>query len=207
MSKLRWAKWFWADWSNDTALNLCSLPAQGLWMRLLCLAAQGEPYGCVTIKGRAPSLAELCKLCGGQPSPEEDPHRHYLRTFKRWLAELERRGVFEWVEIEPVGEPLLSHSRAKPKPLPSQTQATARAICSPRMLRDGAIAMARARAAKQRWKVADNSQDASILHKQKRANGPDADTNTSDGLQMQNTHFASIEAEAEAEGRRKGDTP
>ena len=52
MSKLRWAKWFSADWADDSALNLCSIPARGLWMALLCLAAQGEPFGTVTIKER-----------------------------------------------------------------------------------------------------------------------------------------------------------
>lgn len=38
-SQLRWAKFFWADWAGDNCLSLCTLAAQGLWMRLLCIAA------------------------------------------------------------------------------------------------------------------------------------------------------------------------
>jgi len=85
MSKVRWAKWFWADWSNDTALNLCSLPARGLWMALLCLAAQGEPYGTVTIKGRIPTADELFSLIA--------PRGTRRRDFNLWMAELQTRGV------------------------------------------------------------------------------------------------------------------
>ena len=85
MNKLHWAKFFWADWSNDSALNLCSLPARGLWMALLCLAAQGEPYGHVTIKGRVPTTHELFSLTA--------PRGTRRRDFNIWLAELERAGV------------------------------------------------------------------------------------------------------------------
>jgi len=85
MSKVRWAKWFWADWSNDTALNLCSLPARGLWMALLCLAAQGEPYGTVTVKGRIPTADELFSLIA--------PRGTRRRDFNLWMAELQTRGV------------------------------------------------------------------------------------------------------------------
>jgi len=77
---------WWADWANDNALSLCSLAAQGLWMRLLCLAAQNEPYGSILIGGRQPSEAELAKLI----KPPLD-----LRRFQRLLAELERRNVIK----------------------------------------------------------------------------------------------------------------
>jgi len=77
---------WWADWANDNALSLCSLAAQGLWMRLLCLAAQNEPYGSILIGGRQASEAELAKLI--KPSLD-------LRRFQRLLAELERRNVIK----------------------------------------------------------------------------------------------------------------
>lgn len=85
MNKLHWAKFFWADWSNDSALNLCSLPARGLWMALLCLAAQGEPYGHVNIKGRTPTADELFDLTA--------PRGTRRRDWNLWMAELERHGV------------------------------------------------------------------------------------------------------------------
>ena len=55
-------------------------------MRLLCLAAQNEPYGSILIGGRQPSEAELAKLI----KPPLD-----LRRFQRLLAELERRNVIK----------------------------------------------------------------------------------------------------------------
>jgi hypothetical protein len=180
MSKLRWAQWFWADWSNDSALNLCSIPARGLWMALLCLMAQGDPYGCVTIKGRPPNERELRKLCGDI----DDGQRHGARRFRAWLAELERHGVFEWVDIVPVDAP-----GTRP----------ARAISSPRMRHDGAIAMARAGAARQRWKLAETRQSSLDLHVQKRGNGA--------ALHMQTDSFASIESEANTDAKDKGARP
>jgi hypothetical protein len=102
VSKLRWAKWFWADWSNDTALNLCSIPARGLWMSLLCIAAQGEPYGTVTIKGHVPTTGELFSLIA--------PRGTRRREFDHWLAELEERGVIQRDPTGAIWSPRMSHS-------------------------------------------------------------------------------------------------
>src|SRR6202035_6201045 len=41
--------WFWRDWESDVALKACSLAAQGLWMRMLCIAAQHDPTGYVSV--------------------------------------------------------------------------------------------------------------------------------------------------------------
>jgi hypothetical protein len=101
MSKIRWAKWFWADWSNDSALNLCSIPARGLWMSLLCLAAQGDPYGTVTIKGRVPTDDELFDLTC--------PRATRRRDFNRWLAELEANGVAQRDHRSAIWSPRMSH--------------------------------------------------------------------------------------------------
>jgi hypothetical protein len=158
VSKLRWAKWFWSDWSNDTALNLCSIPAQGLWMRLLCIAAQGEPYGHVTIKGRVPTNDELFTLT----CPMRRTRR---RDFNLWLAELESHGVAQ-----------RDHQSA---------------IWSPRMSHSGAVSLVRNKAAKKRWKAADDSQSQPALHKQKPPNGA--------CLHQQKTILHTTEAEAEAE--------
>jgi hypothetical protein len=82
MSKLRWSKLWWQDWSDDPALRLCSLAAQGLWMRLLCLAASAEPYGHVIVAGHAPSPRDLARIVGAHST-----------QVKLLLAELERNGV------------------------------------------------------------------------------------------------------------------
>jgi hypothetical protein len=101
MSKLRWAKFFWNDWASDTALNLCSIPARGLWMALLCIAAQGEPYGTVTIKGRVPTTDELFGLIA--------PRGTRRRDFDRWLAELETNGVAQRDHRRAIRSPRMSH--------------------------------------------------------------------------------------------------
>jgi hypothetical protein len=82
VNKLRWGKFYWSDWSDDPALASCSLAAQGLWMRLLCIAAQGTPYGHVTINGNAPDTLTLAKLM-----------RCKQGQLGRLIAELERKGV------------------------------------------------------------------------------------------------------------------
>jgi hypothetical protein len=41
--------WYFTDWENDPALKTCSLAAQGLWMRLLCIAARSPEPGIVQI--------------------------------------------------------------------------------------------------------------------------------------------------------------
>jgi hypothetical protein len=82
MSKLRWSKLWWADWENDPALRLCSLAAQGLWMRCLCLAANADPYGHVLVAGKPPSIAQLARIVGAQGS-----------QVRNLIAELERNGV------------------------------------------------------------------------------------------------------------------
>jgi hypothetical protein len=175
VSKLRWAQWFWADWSNDTALRLCSMPARGLWMELLCIAAQGDPYGTVTIKGRPPSERELRALCKMDAGP------HAARDFRRWLHELERHGVFVWAEIVPVDSPD-SH------PI--------RTILSPRLHHDGTIAMVRARASRQRWKLAESRQSSLDLHMQKRGNGAD--------FAYAKSNFASTDSDTDSEAEVRG---
>jgi hypothetical protein len=84
VSRLRWSKMWWSDWAGDNALSLCSLAAQGLWMRLLCLAAQNEPHGSILIGGRQPTNLELAKLI-------KPPIK--IAQFQKLLGELERRNV------------------------------------------------------------------------------------------------------------------
>lgn len=78
-----WGKFFWNDWETDPSLRLCSLAAQGLWMRLLCLAAKSTKPGYVLVNGRAPSVDDLAVLVG-RPAEELSP----------LLDELESNGVF-----------------------------------------------------------------------------------------------------------------
>jgi hypothetical protein len=78
-----WSKFFWNDWENDPALRLCSFAAQGLWMRLLCLAAKSNPTGFVAVAGRPCSPTDIARLSGVSEQEVE-----------LLLGELSRNGVF-----------------------------------------------------------------------------------------------------------------
>jgi hypothetical protein len=79
-----WAKFFWKDWESDPALKLCSLAAQGLWMRLLCIAAASTIPGEVRIGRRPCSPSDIATIINA--STEE---------VARLIDELEAGGVFD----------------------------------------------------------------------------------------------------------------
>lgn len=82
MSGMVWAKWFFPDWASDPALKLCSLAAQGLWMRLLCQCAESDRCA-VDMKGKPLSVAQISVIVG---RPE--------REVGRLIEELEANDVF-----------------------------------------------------------------------------------------------------------------
>lgn len=83
MSGVVWSKFYWSDWETDPALRLCSLGAQGLWMRMLCIAAAHDPIGYVAVAGRGLDETSLARLTGCQES-----------EVASLLGELDRNGVF-----------------------------------------------------------------------------------------------------------------
>jgi hypothetical protein len=60
-----WTKFFWQDWAADPALRMCSFAAQGLWMRVLCLAAEADPIGYVVVNGKPLDFSAIARLTGG----------------------------------------------------------------------------------------------------------------------------------------------
>jgi hypothetical protein len=61
-------RWFFNDWDNEPGMKFCSLAAQGLWFKMLGLAARSPEYGVVLI-GDHPTLradlpALLATSCG-----------------------------------------------------------------------------------------------------------------------------------------------
>jgi hypothetical protein len=83
MSGIVWTKFYWSDWESDPSLRLCSLAAQGLWMRMLCVAASHDPIGFVCISGRPLEVTDLARLTGGTETEAD-----------ALLQELGRNGVF-----------------------------------------------------------------------------------------------------------------
>ena len=53
-----------ADWRKDVELQSCSMAAQGLWINVMCLAHECEPYGHLTINGKGMTPAQLGRQVG-----------------------------------------------------------------------------------------------------------------------------------------------
>ena len=81
--KQPWSKFFWSDYDADEGLRLCSLAAQGLWMRMLCLMARATPKGELRI-GNEPCTVEDLSQSVGQSN----------EMVTALLGELSRRGVY-----------------------------------------------------------------------------------------------------------------
>lgn len=53
-----------ADWRKDVELRSCSIAARGLWIDMLCIAHECEPYGHLTINGKAMTAAQIAGQVG-----------------------------------------------------------------------------------------------------------------------------------------------
>jgi len=76
----RWSKFWWADWQNDEQLRMCSMAAQGVWMRALCTMHNAGGYLLVDnspVNGRS-----LARIWGAEK-----------KQIDRCLAELLDKGV------------------------------------------------------------------------------------------------------------------
>lgn len=82
-SALPFGKFFWSDYASDPSLKVCSFGAQGLWMRLLCIAAEHSPIGYVAVNGRSLGGPEIARATGGA-----------VDEVNGLLDELESNGVF-----------------------------------------------------------------------------------------------------------------
>ena len=76
-------RFFPADWRSDPGLRMCSIAARGLWMEMLCLMHDGEPYGHLALNGRSMPNAPLANLFGTS-----------AKDVAKLLTELESAGVF-----------------------------------------------------------------------------------------------------------------
>ena len=70
------------DWRKDTALQTCSLAAQGMWINLLCVMHECEPYGHLVVNGEALTNVKAARLVGVS-----------AKEFAKLLAEIEGAGV------------------------------------------------------------------------------------------------------------------
>jgi hypothetical protein len=77
-------KFYPADWRADPALRSCTIAARGLWIEMLCIMHEAEPYGSLLVKGKRLDKKQLAQLCG-------IPERECVVL----MLELEGFGVFE----------------------------------------------------------------------------------------------------------------
>lgn len=71
------------DWRTDPGLRLCSLMARGLWIEMMAIMHEGEPYGHLTAQGRPISDDMLARLVGESPT-----------AVRRAVKDLDANGVF-----------------------------------------------------------------------------------------------------------------
>ncbi len=72
------------DWQRDSGLRVCSLGARGLWIEMLCIMHQAEPYGYLKVN-HMPILPNiLARMVGAT-----------IEEVEGWLGELEAAGVFD----------------------------------------------------------------------------------------------------------------
>lgn len=81
MSGTTWGKWFWSDWMSDPGVRVSSYAARGLWMDMLCIAAEND--GFVAVKGKPLSPREIARATGGEEA-----------EVAGLIDELEKNGVF-----------------------------------------------------------------------------------------------------------------
>ena len=83
MSKRPAFQFYPGDWRTDPGLRLCSLTARGLWIEMMAIMHEGEPYGHLTAQGRPISDEMLARLVGETPA-----------AVKRAVKDLAENGVF-----------------------------------------------------------------------------------------------------------------
>lgn len=81
--KLKFIQLYTSDWRSDPCLRMCSIAARGLWIEIMCLMNEAEPYGHLIVNGVAPNDTQLSMLTAtpGDQLPD-------------LIAELEAQGVF-----------------------------------------------------------------------------------------------------------------
>lgn len=75
------------DWIHDAGLRICSLASRGLWIDMLAIMHQSEPYGHLIVNGKAITNATLARMVGA-PS----------RQITKLLKELGDAGVYSRTE-------------------------------------------------------------------------------------------------------------
>lgn len=83
MSDQPWIKFYPRDWRGDQALRLVSLSARGLWIEMMCLMHEANPYGHLLVGGQPVGDAVLARVVGSS-----------VEEVQAMLVELHAAGVY-----------------------------------------------------------------------------------------------------------------
>ena len=67
MAKTPWLKWYPADWRAETTLRMVGREARSLWIDIIGVMHEAEPYGHLLIGGLKPTLKQLSQIFGDEP--------------------------------------------------------------------------------------------------------------------------------------------
>lgn len=59
-----WMKFYPSDWRADPKLRMCSIGARGLWVEMLCVMHEAEPYGYLLSNGNVVTSRQMAALAG-----------------------------------------------------------------------------------------------------------------------------------------------
>lgn len=71
-----------ADWRKDLELQSCGVAARGLWVEMMCVMHEAEPYGFLTLNGKPMTDSQAASACRVTP-----------RQYRELLGELQAAGV------------------------------------------------------------------------------------------------------------------
>jgi len=100
-----WFKFTPQDWRGDAGLRIVSLAARGLWIEMLCVMHEADPYGHLIGKtGKALTVDDLASVVG---KPVE--------VVAACLSELEEQGVFSRTKAQVIvsRRMIRDHNRAR----------------------------------------------------------------------------------------------
>lgn len=87
MPQRPWMKWYPADLRAEPSLRMCSRAARSLWVDMLGLMHEAEPYGHLVVNGKDMTPEELARVLGDS-----------VKDIRKWLKELEENRVLSITE-------------------------------------------------------------------------------------------------------------
>jgi hypothetical protein len=100
--KQPWIKFYPSDWSGDRKLHMCSIGARGLWVEMMCVMHEAEPYGHLVTDGKPVTNRQIAALAGIS-----------LSECGRYLMELESAGVYSRTDAKTIFSRRMVRDREK----------------------------------------------------------------------------------------------